>query len=294
MAYHLGWVEDHPFTSLDDEFDSVLCDYPEEWALYWGIGSEHAPAHLKVEDWEKANEMVAHARRLCDAAIALSRRGLPDQLRTLPGILQSEATAEREARKASMREARRKLTPEVMESEEWKRIERHVASFRGEAEARQRLFEVAAQLYVFEAFGQMPDALTQRTLDLLGYLVHAKDITTREYLRRVAHCYIRDMAPELAVMSRAVMEAALRTDELGLEHRVEKNINALNKRHPQLADWIQAASDEGLLDVDARLAADQIRDHGNHAIHNVPQQAPDSTAVLELLVRVLESLHRSR
>jgi hypothetical protein len=272
MTYYLGWVEEHPFTSLDDEFDSILCDFAQEWADYWGIGEDHAPDHLDVEDWETANEMVVQARRICDAAVALSRRGLPDQLRGLPEVLQSEAEAESRARKEALEEARRVLDPEFMESETWKRIEWQLRWLPGEAKARRLLFEAAPQLYLFEAFGQMPETLTRRTFELLAYLVRAKDITTREYLRRVALCYIRDMTPELAVMSRAVMEAAMRAEELGLEARVEANLRTGGKRHPVLADWIQAASDEGLLDVDARMAAERLKNHGNDAIHNVPRK----------------------
>lgn len=48
MTCHLGWVEEHPFTSLDDEFDSVLGDCPQERAGYGGVGTDHTPDHLDV------------------------------------------------------------------------------------------------------------------------------------------------------------------------------------------------------------------------------------------------------
>lgn len=104
--------------------------------------------------------MVTQARRICDAAVALSRRGLPDSLRGLPEVLQSEALAESQARKEALEEARGVLDPEFMESETWKRIEWQLQWLPGEA-------------------------------------------------KRVALCYSRDMAQELAVMPRAVMEPAL-------------------------------------------------------------------------------------
>ena len=107
-------------------------------------------------------------------------------------------------------------------------------------------------------------------------------------------CYVRDMRPEMAVMSRAVMEAALEDIE-AVEGRLVANRKVqgkMRKRYPGLGDWIQAATDVGALDEEGRKAAGEVKDAGDKAIHNVPQQAPDAGVVLENLRLVLMQLER--
>jgi hypothetical protein len=291
MTHNYEWLTEHPYWTFDNAMDVPATDFPIAWKDYWGIGDAYAPDHLDPDEWQTANQMHDIARRICAVAASL-QGGLPEQLRTLPPVLGEESRSEQERRQELATLLREKMSAEQLESPDLYQVIRWLEWEEGPAEGKEKLFRTAVEIYAYQEFGCSPGTIGFRVLKLLDYIVRASGERTREYLRRVAACYIRDMPPEMAVMSRSVIEAALQFPEV--EERIEFILKTKGKRHPSLIDWIDSATDLGVLDPDGRVAADLIKNAGDDAVHNVPQGIPDSSVILLNLNRVLSQIDRHR
>jgi len=286
MVYDESWLRDFPYWSLDDAHATVDDNFPHEWASFWGIGKDVAPEDVHPDKWEEANRLHRIARRLVHAAGELSGSGLPEDTRELPKKLRAEAAEDWERRQQYLEALREKL--QERDSDELKALQ---AALRHEwpSEASEKLFSTAVQIHAWKRFGSSPHSVASRTLELLDYLVRARGERTKAYLSRVAKCYIRGMDTELAVMARAVLEAAL--EAAPLEDAVDQVMrNSRGKRFVPLDGLIEAASLAGAFDEDARLAAHAIREAGNSAVHKAPGLEPPGEDVLRDLKVALESI----
>ena len=290
MTYHFDWLMDHPHWTFELAVATAVDEFPSEWKRYWGIGGDACPEHLDPDEWQAAKEMHDLARRICNAAGALQGMKLPEQLRTLPPILTKEAKDERESRRELVKRLEASLTPEQEGPGPVKDLIHFLKWSEGEAGTKEVLFRTAVEIYSYPDFGCAPGEVARRLLDLLEFLMRTKGEITREYLRRVAMCYVRDMRPEMAVMSRAVMETALQIESV--ENRIQDHLKVKGKRHPGLGDWIEAAAAVGVLDETGVLSAGVVKDAGDDAVHNAPQQAPEAWVVLENLRTVLQQVER--
>jgi hypothetical protein len=198
-----------------------------------------------------------------------------------------EAEAERRKARELLQSLREQARPEVLNSPGWRMVERLLKEG-GDAGRKERLFRTAVQIHAWPVFGTSPGLLARRCLELLDHLVRCKGLRAREYLSRVAACYVRGMRPEMAVMSRAVLEAAL--EDLDLEERVASIREVKGKRYDSLTDWIDAASAAGAIDEEGRLAAETVRDAGDTAAHKAPGLVPPEAEVLQALKTVLEQV----
>lgn len=290
-------MEERPTTSLDDVVDWVLNEFPDAWKSYWGIEESHAPDHLSAEEWEEAQRAFRDAERLARAASILSRRKLPEHLRTLPTRLADGAAQERGKVEEIINYAVERLDDPApgIDRDGLNRLVSRMRRSIWPAEAVRQRFEGAAQLTTARAFMQSPGEISTRTLALLEYLVRAEGLRTGQYLERVALCYIRDMRPELAVMARSVLECALQDHALEARVRARRGISKdVPDFHATLSDWIHAARTERLLDEFGFSSAENLRLHGNDAIHLAPQNAPDADETMERLVVVLNQLEMNK
>lgn len=290
MTYHEAWLREFPYWTFADAIGAASDDFPREWKRFWGIGASVCPDHLDADEWEVANEMHDVARRICAVATRLLDQGLPHQLRTLPGLLEIEATSEKKSRREFVAALEERLTAEQRRSPMLQDVLYFLKWREGEAEAKAKLFRSAIEIYAYPEFGCSPGQVASRLLDLLEFLVRTRGERAREYLCRVATCYVRDMLPEMAVMSRAVMEAGLQLP--AVEERLDANLKVKSKRRPGLGDWIEAAYEVEVLDDEGRRRADAIKTAGDNAIHKVPKQTPDPRSILESLRIVLTQVER--
>jgi len=288
VTYNFEWLTDHPYWTFELAVATAVDEFPSEWKRYWGIGEHVCPDHLDPGEWEAAREMHELARRICHAASALQGRKLPEELRTFPAILSMEAKDERQSRRELVERLEAGLRPEQAGDGPVKDLIHFLKWSEGAAGTKEALFRTAVEIYSYPDFGCAPGEVARRVLELLEFLMRTKGKITREYLRRVAMCYVRDMRPEMAVMSRAVMETALQVE--AVENRIDGHLKVKGKRHPGLGDWIEAAAAVGVLNETGVLAARIVKDAGDDAIHNAPQQAPEARIVLENLRTVLQQV----
>jgi hypothetical protein len=279
-----------PELSYDDAIGDVAAQWPCDWGIYWGLESDQAPRYLGAELWADVLNLDRQAHRLVAAASKLSRRKLPEDKRTLPAWLTSQSDLERKQFDELAEFLREQLSEDDLAAEKWQEI---LGVIEGEtpAERRERFFHVSVQIHAYQRFGYSPRALADRLLILLEFLVSTKVERAQAYLQRVANCFVLDLRPELGIMSRAVMEATLQS--LDMESLVEKVCKARGKRHPSLIDWIDAASQSGVIDEDGRLAAEIVRKAGDDVVHVSHELMPEPTMVLKNLVFVLTQVERA-
>ena len=119
------------------------------------------------------------------------------------------------------------------------------------------------------------DVAHDRIRSLLNRLLSDPGRKASQYLMRVARCYALGMAPELAVMCRATVEAYLK-DLRGLPPESREGLDQL----------IDQCSSLGLLSIDARDAAARLQSAGNNAAHGRTVSDTSETLLADLCAAV--------
>ena len=98
------------------------------------------------------------------------------------------------------------------------------------------------------------------------------------------------MAPEFAVMARAVLDTAL--EEFVDDETVRRAIGG--DRHIGLERRIEYCGQEGVFDKQGKQAAGEIRDAGNQAAHMAPGLEPQMDRLLSGLMTALAQIERAQ
>ena len=277
-----AWCEDPAWVANSDytAFKGVAhTEFEVGWKEHWGIGHEFAPSSIDPDMWEDANRFFADANRICEILYTSTGRQPPPALRELRDKLEEDTDREI----GEWNEEFENIEALVGESARVELEEKHWNKDL-EAPMRLALFDTSMQIFAYKYFGTHAGDLAARAVELVRSMIRVKGEAARQYLGRVAVCYVHDMRPELAVMARAVMEAALRACV------DETTVSARGKRHPTLIDWVEAARTNEILPHEAYEAALRVKRGGDDGIHNIPQQAPERQVTLAQLITVLEAI----
>ena len=119
----------------------------------------------------------------------------------------------------------------------------------------------------------------------------------RDFLRRVARCYLFGFDSECVVMCRAVLDRELKAEiQSGDVLAWWKTTDKGKRRKPapmNLWGRIQTAHHSGRIGQDTRDAADQVRDDGNDAVHGKPSIADPFNCICKT-VKVLDMLEQGK
>lgn len=284
-GFFTDFIWEHPAFDLEDALAVVWDDFPRDWREFWGLDAEHTPDHLDPDEWEEFQRLDRLARRLGRVARTLVRPGrLPEKSLTEPWELRQEAEAARNRRKEILAELKELLPEERFREIRWMQHSHGT----GGVEAKHQVFRTAMQLIAVSQFHGRPNRLAERMLELLDYVTRTDSMRVQAYLGRVAECYVRGMAPEFAVMSRAVLEAAI--ENVFPAERAKGVLRLEDRERVSLSRHIDAARNYGFLDNDSEAAARRIKEAGDDAAHECPQLASEPEKILEDLVHVLEHL----
>jgi hypothetical protein len=274
----------HPLESFDDRVQELIEEFRSEWERHWGLG-RNPPRDQSVDDTLEIRSLYATADRLVRAAEALDPSGLPHGKRSLPGWLAENAEAERASLQELM-DGLRTVEP-FTDPSLWTRFQQALREKSSPDQQKELFFRTAVEFKLFERFAPRPGAVASRALQLLPFLMQTRSGRARQYLTRVARCFILDLQPELVIMCRAVLDAAL--EDADLDSTVVARIREVQGgSNSMLTVRIEAAKQTHVLDVSAYRAAIQVRDAGNDAVHNVPGQVPEAFSILSSLRTVLE------
>jgi hypothetical protein len=129
-------------------------------------------------------------------------------------------------------------------------------------------------------------ALVERVEALVGHLARSPAERSSRYLRLVSRCYLLGLVPELAVMARAAVEAAL--EDVGTDESIRQRVGG--KHAVGLGQRIEYCRSVGIFDSTAYKSAMRLKDDGDDTVHNVPQHAPPADETLMRLMTVLRAL----
>lgn len=282
--YYLSGIDDDPQLDLEELINRVFDNYPDEFRTYWGLDADHAPEGIEPDEWERRQELDRLSRKVGALAGTLIRPKIPDAQLGRPIEL-------REAAQHS-----RQFLKDLIEKLRSERSEKHdelieiLSDVRARDDVDYSFFLACLQLYL-SSYLIWPRMLAERVVNLTRFAARVRGGRAIQYLGRVSRCYLYGMHAELAVMSRAVLEASL--EEVITEEQVRTVRRIPSNRRVGLADYIEVARGTILSD-DAAEAASKLKQDGDDAIHLSAESVGDPNAVLENLVVVLRTLEDHR
>lgn len=286
-----GWDdlfgENTSFT-LDDALDITGGNYEQDFREYWGLEASTAPDWMEHDDWlavKKAFGMGVQSAALALALVAPKGVG--------PGHLESLKEVRRKAEEFS--ETLRDIKLSAIESgnenllSAIKRIEDPVAP--GDSRTRLGIYENAVQMSLCGALIPSLRTAAQRVERLLSCVQKVTNPRVSAYLSRVARCYCLDLRTEMAVMSRATVDAML--EDLIPNEAVEQAVGLGTRAQIGLASRINAAIALKTGDSRTIAAIQKIKTNGDEAAHNTPGLEPTCDDQLNLLTQALEGFLKS-
>lgn len=156
----------------------------------------------------------------------------------------------------------------------------------------------------WEAMGML-DSARERFVNLLMLLRNRQPSTrAKDFLQRVARCYLFGFDAECVVMCRAVLD--LEFGDKVVDHdqvsewwefyeTTPEGKKYKGPRPPYGMLWakIQAAEYAGMIKETDRKAADDVRKRGSHAIHQKPYEG-DAMETVHQTVQVLDALAKGK
>jgi hypothetical protein len=278
----LSGMDDNPDLDLEEMVARIFDNYPSEFREYWGLDSREAPEGLDVDEWLRYKELDLLARKVASLGSSLARPGkLKEQDLRAPIRMRNEAY---EARK-TLSELHRLVAEQHPEDP---KLREALRNLRIEEDVEYRFLLASLQLYLADHLVSPAD-LASRVVSLTQFACRVKSPRATKYLSRVSRCYIYGMIAEMALMTRATLEAVLH-DRIP-EEQVRAIQGVASNRRVGLGDYIAAAS-RTILDDQAGKAATLIKRAGDDAIHVDYELTADPETILEALVAVLTSIEK--
>jgi hypothetical protein len=137
-----------------------------------------------------------------------------------------------------------------------------------------------------------------RVLELLRIVLNTSPSEpTRQFLGRLARCYIWGFEAECVILCRAVLDTAFKDAVDNEVCEKYSNKRPSNKRlydNFTLVDRIYAAEKEGLINEATRKLAKKIKTRGDKAVHYQPDITKDILGTIRDTLVVIERLQNKR
>lgn len=284
MGFFEDIIRDNPAFSLEDALYVIWDDYPADFSAYWGLDDREPPDHLDEDDWREYQRLDRLVTRLANGAHLLVRPvKTPDADLSLHEWLKEEAGLAEEQWERWLDEWRQSLA----EDQWWQLFRLSRPSAPGDPRLKKRFMHARMETEAERLYPYSPGKMASRLFRLLQHVVLKPGQKTREYLPRLAECYVRGMDIELAVMARTVLDAALQDEysDEDVRNEVGAGKDVVLERRIQCAASAGPFRPRNILD-----AADRIRKTGNRAAHADLSVAVDADSLLEDVTTCLEAL----
>lgn len=177
-------------------------------------------------------------------------------------------------------------------AEPWEDVEGAVFRLVGYQVVHEELEADAA----FEVIGRLQGLRDRLRVALLALLLLQKadpSDTALKYLRQVIRLYLAGFEGEVAIMARAVLEAAIR-DRIPNELLIDLDKKPQYKRTGDfsLRQRMDVASEVGVLPPEARDLCWDVINWGNDAVHVQYDAVPDPTQIVIRTAHLLGEIHR--
>lgn len=287
MGQYADLMRKFPGLTLGAALQFAQTDFQEDFLELWGLDESAPPPHLDRDDWLAARQVHGRAQQIgAIAMLLLKRKGVGPQGLALGSQLSQEASAY-----ARRIEETLALVADSIPAEDFAQLEGRLKS--GDTVdplTRRMIFENTMQIEATKLLPRTLDAVAARLEALVGYVVLARGARTNRYLARVASCYCLDLRAELAVMARAVLDAALQ--EFLHDDAIRKDRRVGPHSRVGLGDrlgYIKSLDLAKPAELDAMHA---IKKGGDVAVHDEPGKEPQPDATMANLVASLNAIER--
>lgn len=275
--------------SLNDALDSTEDDFSSDFREYWGLESSAPPDWMDPTEWLELRKLYGLAGQIAEVTSTLvKRKGLGDARLAQPAALSAEAKAFQAKIDDLLALVESKGGLEAWGKIYWKLTPQAPSDPR----TRRGVFRNSLEIAISRLFFPTLFSVTERAEELISRLVTVPGNRARAYLSRVARCYCLDQRPELAVMCRAVVDAALsgivsdedvrmrrglpKRDRIGLSHRLA---------HVESLDLLPKNVTEAIV---------RLKTAGDDAVHVSPGLEPTREALMDDLVIILNAISDRR
>ena len=281
------YADENVSVDLDIAVQAAITSFVDDFELQWGIGANEPPEDVEWEEWYELVSLNAAAQHLVAASLRLYRPdGLPSKEVNWPAQLAAAAEAEKKDREEFLASLRQTFSAKV---QDWPKLETLVKQSLPEPENfKHRFFLAAIQNHLADSFFPSLYLMSRKLVILIDHLTTEQDPQVSRYLESVSRCFLLDMKPELALMSRAVLEIALER-RLPVDYmRAVRGIGS-NRRVP-LKEWIDEAAASGLIDAHQEAAAKRVSRAGGQVAHGKATDDLDPDSILTDLHTVVSAL----
>lgn len=281
------YIYDHllPDGSLEDALEGAQENYTHEFRQYWGLEDDEPPEHLETAAWREYRNLYRLVQKLANGVESLVRpRRVPDE--KLEELEYVREEAKRFAEK--IRRLQKRLREELPKEEYWDLIEALRPVEPEDPRTKKSFLDNCMQIEATRLFPTSSWRMGRRMWRLLDRLVESPGMRTSAYLSRVAECYVRGMSPEMAVMARAVLEAAL--EEHVPDNAVQQTVGPGKNGRITLNRRREAARAIGIFNESEYQASGRVKDAGDEAAHVAPNLQSDPDDILDDLISALGAL----
>lgn len=192
--------------SLNDALWNAQTEFGDDFVEHWGFNLSEPPEGIPEQDWRELRRIHQLAKQLSAiGATLIKKKGIGPGTLAEVSRLTAEATEFESKIDNALEAIKAKYGPEV-----W--VKAYMALLpqsAGDPRTRSSVFESTLELETSRLFLPSLSATSARLKKLLAYAVAGHGERVNAYLSRVALCYCLDQRTELAVMCRAVVEAAM-------------------------------------------------------------------------------------
>lgn len=282
---YLDILDADPSYTLAEALGEARSDFEDAFMEFWGVNAKGPPDDLLDDDWLEARRLWGLSQQIASLGASLvQRKGIGRDRIAEPESLAAEVSRYEQALK-ELTEQAKKLRPDLTTYDLFK-LRSTLRSIPSSPVAKLGVITGALQIRAASLFPWDVASVTERLQTLATFLVRNPAERTRDYLSRVAACYVLELKPEFAVMARAALDAAL--EDLLDDEAVRARVGG--EREVTLERRIQYLRSMGLVDSRAAAAADSIRQAGRDAAHFSPSMVADIDDLLRDLVAVLNAL----
>jgi len=272
--------------SLVDALEITQNNYIDDYREYWGINAKSCPEHLAVEEWLRLKETFGLGEKLAVLARSLVRgRGVGSGPLAQADLIAAESQRQVELAHAIDKVASERDNPELREFARWLSSPTQIHDPRTIAGVLGNAIQITMAEKVLPSLAEV----SERAAMLAKLSIKVGNERVKAFLVSVSRCYCFDLGPELAVMCRAAMEAAL--DDVVSDAMVREKARATGPIGLQAK--IDAFSANYHVAGDVSRLMNGIKVDGDTNIHDVPGIHAPAHEQVERLLGVLESIYSS-
>jgi hypothetical protein len=273
---------------LSDALEWAGDDWRQDFDKRWGLGGNKAPEGVDQSDWIEFRKWADLAQKVASIGERLVRaKGIgPDRIAAATQLANDAATFSDQL--AETVGTLRRTNPEAADM-----IERFFSEGGIDLPTTKlSLYRAGLQEAAWRLIPSI-SAAGDRLHTLASHAQRAPGARVASYLAKVARCYVFDLTPELTVMARAAMEAALIDAGAG-DDEVLQLVGSGKANRIGLEKLIDYWNARGVLVGDRHAAAKWIKERGDEAVHMAPDLAPSPDETILKLMLVVAAVLSSR